>query len=66
VVWSGQDLAAARAVLALPQADVARLLGGQWARWSDRASGTDELLRALGLAGVGPFDHVEPRGGQGC
>jgi hypothetical protein len=66
VVWSGQDLAAAREVLALPEADVARLLGGQWARWSNPATGTDELLRALGLAGVGPFDHVEPRSGQGC
>ena len=66
VVWSGQDLAAARAVVALPSARVAAVIHDGWARWTDPSTGTDELLAALGVAGVGPFDHVEARPGDPC
>ena len=66
VVWSAQDLAAARAVLALPATQVATVVADGWARWSDARTGTDELLAALGLPGVGPFDEVVARPGQPC
>jgi hypothetical protein len=66
LVWSAQDLAAARAVTARPEADVAAVVGRDWARWSDPRTGTDELLAALGLPGAGPFDRVEPRPGEPC
>jgi len=66
VVWSGQDLAAARAVLALPDEDVARIIGDGWGRWIDPRVGTDELLAALGLDPVGPFDEVVARPGNSC
>ena len=66
VVWSAQDLAAARSVVALPAAQVAGVVTGGWARWSDARAGTDELLAALGLPGVGPFDEVVARPGEPC
>ncbi|MFN0284014.1 MAG: hypothetical protein ACKVZ6_18855 [Kineosporiaceae bacterium] len=66
VVWSGQDLAAARAVLALPDEDVARIVGDGWGRWIDPRVGSDELLAALGLDPVGPFDEVVARPGNSC
>lgn len=66
VAWSAQDLAAARAVLALPETNVARVVTAGWERWSDPGTGTDELLAALGLPAVGPFDDVEARPGLGC
>ncbi len=66
VVWSAQDLQAARAVIDLPAAKVAQVTVSQWDRWKDPASGTDEFLAALGLPGVGPFDSVEPRPGGTC
>jgi hypothetical protein len=66
VVWSGQDLAAARAVLALPDDDVTRILGDGWEHWTDPRVGTDELLAALGLDPVGPFDEVVARPGNSC
>jgi hypothetical protein len=66
VVWSAQDLAAARAVLALPVTQVAGVVTAGWARWSDPRTGTDELLTALGLPGVGPFDQVVARPGEPC
>ena len=66
VVWSAQDLAAARAVLALPDEDVARIVGDGWERWIDPRVGTDELLAALGLDPVGPFDDVVARPGNSC
>jgi hypothetical protein len=65
-VWSAQDLAAARAVLALPATQVAGVVTAGWARWSDARTGTDELLAALGLSGVGPFDEVVARPGEPC
>lgn len=66
VVWSGQDLEATRAVVALPDAAVGRVVAGEWERWLDPATSTDELLTALGLPGVGPFDDVVPRPGNPC
>ena len=66
VVWSAQDLAAARAVLALPDEDVARIVGDGWGRWIDPRVGTDELLAALGLDPVEPFDEVVARPGNSC
>jgi hypothetical protein len=66
VVWSGQDLAAARAVIALPDEDVTRIVGDGWGRWIDPRVGTDELLAALGLDPVGPFDEVVARPGNSC
>lgn len=58
VVWSPQDRAAARTVLALPATQVAQVVSDGWSRWSDPSTGTDELLAALGLPAVGPFDSV--------
>lgn len=66
VVWSAQDLAAARAVIALPERAVARVVHAGWDRWIDPRTGTDELLAALGLDPVGPFDRIEPRPGNTC
>lgn len=66
LVWSRQDLAAARAVLALPEDDVTRIVGEGWDRWTDPRVGTDELLAALGLDAVGPFDEVVPQPGSPC
>jgi hypothetical protein len=53
-------------VLTVADADTARIVAGEWARWSDPRTGTDELLAALGLAGVGPFDNVVARPGTSC
>jgi hypothetical protein len=58
VVWSSQDRAAARAVLALPDPQVAPVVRDGWSRWSNPRTGTDELLAALGLRAAGPFDSV--------
>jgi hypothetical protein len=66
VVWSAQDRAAARTVLALPAVQVGRVVTDGWSRWSDPRTGTDELLAALGLPPVGPFDEVVARPGQPC
>jgi hypothetical protein len=66
VVWSAQDLAAARAVVALPSAQVAEVVAAGWDRWRDPATSTDDLLRALGLPGVGPFDDVPALPGNPC
>ncbi|HEX4979717.1 MAG TPA: hypothetical protein VFV35_06610, partial [Acidimicrobiales bacterium] len=65
-VWSAQDLAAARDVLALPEADVAVVVTEGWKRWVDPSTGTDELLAALGLQDHAPYDEVDARPGQGC
>lgn len=66
LVWSRQDLVAARAVLALREDDVTRIVGDGWERWTDPRVGTDELLAALGLDAVGPFDEVVAQPGSSC
>lgn len=65
-VWSVQDLAAVRSTLSLPEADVAEVLARDWGRWADPRTGTDDLLDALGLPPVGPFDDVVARPGNPC
>ncbi len=66
VVWSRQDLEAARAVIQLPEETVARAVATDWHTWIDQSTGTDELLAHLGLPAVGPFDQVTPRPGEPC
>ena len=66
VVWSPQDLAAARAVLALPAAEVQAVIAGDLARWSSPAASTDELLAVLGLASQGPPEPMEIRAEDWC
>ena len=66
VLWSAQDVAAARTVLALPETQVARVVADGWSHWSDPRTGTDELLAALGLPAVGPFDAVVARADEPC
>jgi len=65
VVWSAQDLRAARAIAAIPEAGVLAGVHQGWDRWRDPATGTDELLAALGLPPVGPFDAVQTRNDKG-
>lgn len=60
VVWSAQDLRAARALLAQSDERVRDVLHARWGHWVDPATGTDDLLAAVGLGPVGPFDHVTP------
>lgn len=66
VVWSAQDLEAARAIVGLPDATVRPVLASEWDRWTDPATSTDDLLVALGLDPVGPFDAIEPQRGNPC
>lgn len=66
LAWSGQDLQAARALLALPQGTVQKVVFAGWARWTDANTGTDELMSALQLTTVGPFDKVVTRPGGSC
>lgn len=61
VVWSAQDLRAARALSALPEATVRAAVHEGWDRWRDPATGTDELLAAVGVPPVGPFDAFATR-----
>jgi hypothetical protein len=58
VVWSAQDGAAARELIALPASRVAAIVVDDWTRWSRPTTGTNELLAELGLPAVGPFDDV--------
>ena len=66
VVFSTQDLSGARAIVALAEADVAAVIAEDWERWIDPGTSTDELLTALGLDEVGPFDDVVARPGSPC
>jgi hypothetical protein len=45
--------------MALPDRQVLSLLHGGWARFTDKTTTTDDLLRAAGLDPVGPPDDVE-------
>ncbi len=58
VAWAPEDLTAARAVLALPEATVRRVLHTRWADLTDASTTTDDLLVALGLAPIGPVTAV--------
>lgn len=66
VVWSAQDLEAARAIASLPGADVERVISSDWSRWVDPQTRTDELLAALDLPSPGPFDDVRATPGNTC
>jgi hypothetical protein len=66
VVWSWQDLRAARALAAAPEDAVRSVVDSQWARWLNPATGTDVLLAAAGLPPVGPFDQFESRPVDTC
>lgn len=55
VAWSPEDLRAARALAAAPEAVVRASVLAQWERWLEPATGTDELLAAAGLAPLGPY-----------
>ncbi|MEX2293523.1 MAG: hypothetical protein WD691_07005, partial [Acidimicrobiales bacterium] len=61
VVWSAQDLAAARAIVVLPDARVSEVLDAEWRHWVGATTTTDELLDVLGLPPMGPYDRVVPR-----
>ena len=64
VVWSAQDLLAARSIVALPSAEVASVLAADWAPVVDPRTGTDELLAALGLARRRSLRPRRARAGQ--
>ena len=66
VVWSGQDLAAARALIDAPAGVVAGVVVAEWDRWIERTTTTDELLAAAHLAPVGPADPVVARATSTC
>ncbi len=66
VVWSQQDLAAARTIARLPERQVRPVVLQNWSRWIDPATSTDELLVALGQNPSGAYDDVQPRPGNPC
>ena len=66
VVWSSQDLAAARALLALPAERALAVVHTGWDRWLDPATPTDDLLLAAGLPPLGAPDDVVSRDPGGC
>jgi hypothetical protein len=66
VVWSQQDLAAARALVRLPEQTVRTVVVDGWNRWSAPATSTDALLVALGVAPNGDYDDVQPQPGHPC
>lgn len=58
VVWSPQDLEAARALMRAPEAKVAAVVERGFDRWSDPTTATDELLGELGLPSAGPYETI--------
>jgi hypothetical protein len=59
--WAPRDLEAARAVAALPAAQVQSVVWAQWDRWTDPATTTDDFLAAVGLHPLGPPGFIEAR-----
>jgi hypothetical protein len=53
VIWAYSDLAAARALLALPDDRVARVVADRWDDLTDPTLTTDQLLAAVGLDPMG-------------
>lgn len=66
VVWSPQDLEAARTLMRAPQAKVAAVVARGFNRWSDPTTATDELLGELGLPSAGPAETVVIRTEAHC
>ena len=64
VQWADTDVLAARSMLALDEDEVRRVLHTDWARFTDRATTTDELMAALGLEPVGLAGQTS--GGSAC
>lgn len=65
VTWALTDLDAARRLLELPDATVRDVLHADWARFTDRAASTDDLLAAVGLDPV-PSRPGTTHGGGTC
>ncbi|MBA3655014.1 MAG: hypothetical protein H0W70_12570 [Actinobacteria bacterium] len=61
VVWAPQDLEAARRLFAADTATVQAAVSANWARFVDPGTATNELLATVGVAPVGPAEHVEAR-----
>jgi hypothetical protein len=70
-VWSGvcfvppavtsiEELVLARELATGADAGVAEVLASDWDRWVDPATGTAELVAALGLDGPTSFSPIEP------
>ncbi|MGH9085288.1 MAG: hypothetical protein ACRDYW_07525 [Acidimicrobiales bacterium] len=64
VQWADTDVLAARSMLALDENEVRRVIHSDWARFTDRATTTDELMAALGLEPVGIEGQTS--GGSAC
>ncbi len=60
VAWARQDLAAARALLALPEPEVRAGIDEDWAVLTDPDTTTAELMDRFGLPSVGPIDELQP------
>ena len=60
VEWTFQDAVAAGRLLDLPDERVARVLAGDWDRWTDPSTSSGELLAALGLDGGVPPGELDP------
>lgn len=55
VRWAGSDVVAARLLTQLPESEVMTVVASDWSRFVDPATATDDLLTAVGLAPLGPF-----------
>jgi hypothetical protein len=64
VQWAETDVLAARSMLALDEDEVRGVLHADWARFTDRATTTDELMVALGLEPLGLEGQTS--GGSEC
>jgi hypothetical protein len=60
LLWSLQDAEAARAVIATDPELVRSTIAGDWERWIAPETTTNQLLAALDLPPVGPFDSISP------
>lgn len=58
VVWSKEDLAAARLLLQQPVARVTEQLAANWAVWSAPTATTVDMMAALGLRAIAPVERV--------
>lgn len=60
VLWSKNDIAAAKALVDLDPTAVRGEVWSGWSHWLDPASSTDELLASLGLSSPGPVAAAPP------
>jgi hypothetical protein len=66
VVWSPQDLQAARALIRAPVPQVASVIEAGFDRWSSPTTETEELLAELGLPSVGRQERIVGRTESFC